>query len=413
MIHRALVFLHRWTGLLMAAFLALIGLTGSVLAYNTELERVFAPQLFAHPHPNTRPLDVGTLAACAQALLPQARVRGVVYIQPDQVQVYFEPKINPSTGRLFQLGFDEFFLDPWSGRELGRRRRGDLREGRINVMPFIYEVHWTLALGEVGHWFFGILALLWSLDCFAGFYLTLPQRAGPFWSRWKFAWRVKWSARASRINFDMHRAAGLWLWVMLFVLAWSSVMMNLRPVYERVMRSVSDYHSFDDEFPPTPAERNEHPVLDWHTAAIIGQKLITEEASSNGFSVREPLGLWYSPDSGTYTYEVRSSRDVFERAPKGGITAVTLDGNSGAFRSLFRPTGEHLGNTMESWLYALHMARVFCKPYQLFVCFLGLVVAVLSVSGVCIWRKKLNGRKQAVLAKTRVPSDVAVPGINF
>jgi len=413
MIRGALVFLHRWTGLLMAAFLAVIGLTGSALAYNTELERVFAPQLFAHPRPNIPALDVGTLAARAQALLPQARVRGVVYIQPDQVQVYFEPRINPSTGSFYPLGFNEFFLDPWSGTELGRRHRGDLREGRINVMPFIYEVHWTLALGEVGHWFFGILALLWSLDCFVGFYLTLPQRAGPFWGRWKFAWWVKWGARASRINFDLHRAAGLWLWAMLFVFAWSSVMMNLRPVYERVMRSVFDYQSFDDELPSSLSERNEHPVLDWHTAAVIGQQLITKQASGNGFRVQEPLGLWYSPESGTYTYEVRSSRDVFERAPKGGSTSVTLDGNTGAFLSLSRPTGEHLGNTMESWLYALHMARVFGRPYQLFVCCLGVVVAVLSVTGVCIWWKKLNGRKQAALAKTRVSSSVTVPEMNF
>ena len=411
MIHRALVFLHRWTGLLMAAFLALIGLTGSVLAYNTELERVFAPQLFAHPHPNTRPLDVGTLAACAQALLPQARVRGVVYIQPDQVQVYFEPKINPSTGRLFQLGFDEFFLDPWSGRELGHRLRGDLREGRINVMPFIYEVHWTLALGEIGHWFFGILALFWSLDCFVGFYLTLPRRAGPFWSRWKFAWRVKWSARTSRINFDLHRASGLWLWAILFVFAWSSVMMNLRPVYEHVMRSVFDYQSSDDELPPV-TERNEHPFLDWQTAAVTGQQLITEQARSDGFSVQEPLGLWYSAEAGAYTYEVRSSRDVFERTPKGGSTTVTFDGNSGALRSLFRPTGEHLGNTVESWLYALHMARIFGRPYQVFVCFLGLAVALLSVTGVYIWWKKRIGRRKSVLAKVRAANHRVPMSIN-
>ena len=53
MIRGVFVLLHRWTGLVMAGFLAVIGLTGSVLAYNTELERVFAPQLLAHPRPRT------------------------------------------------------------------------------------------------------------------------------------------------------------------------------------------------------------------------------------------------------------------------------------------------------------------------------------------------------------------------
>ena len=41
------VWLHRWVGLLIAAFLVLVGLTGSLLAFNTELERAFAPRLFA------------------------------------------------------------------------------------------------------------------------------------------------------------------------------------------------------------------------------------------------------------------------------------------------------------------------------------------------------------------------------
>ena len=36
--------------------------------------------------------------------------------------------------------------------------------------------------------------------------------------------------------------------------------------------------------------------------------------------------------------------------------------------TIFRPTGGHSGNTLESWLYALHMTRVFGRAYQIFVC---------------------------------------------
>ena len=43
------VWLHRWVGLAMAGFLVVVGLTGSLLAFDHELERVFAPQLFAAP----------------------------------------------------------------------------------------------------------------------------------------------------------------------------------------------------------------------------------------------------------------------------------------------------------------------------------------------------------------------------
>jgi uncharacterized iron-regulated membrane protein len=101
----------------------------------------------------------------------------------------------------------------------------------------------------------------------------------------------------------------------------------------------------------------------------------------------------YFPGVGAYLYEVRGGRDLFERSPKGGGTSVMFDGDTGALRELSPPTGEHDGNTVESWLYALHMARVFGLPYRIFVSVLGLVVVTLSVTGLVIWwRKRLAHR---------------------
>jgi uncharacterized iron-regulated membrane protein len=67
-------------------------------------------------------------------------------------------------------------------------------------MPFVYKLHDELALGMTGIWILGIVALVWTLDCGVGFYLTLP--AGT-------------------------HALMLWLWVVLLLFAWSSVYMNL------------------------------------------------------------------------------------------------------------------------------------------------------------------------------------------
>ena len=66
------------------------------------------------------------------------------------------------------------------------------------------------------------------------------------------------------------------------------------------------------------------------------------------------------------------------------------------------PTGQHSGNTISAWLYALHMGDVFGLPYRIFVCVLGLVIAMLSVTGVYIWWKKRKARVRA--ASQRGPS---------
>ena len=146
------VWLHRWVGLAMAGFLVVVGLTGSLLAFDHELERVFAPQLFAAPHIGAAPLDLATLAERAELQVPHGKVIAVTFIQPDQVLVAFDARKDPATGQPYRLGFDEYYVDPWTGQELGHRIRAALSEGPINVMPFVYELHWRLVAGDLGQW---------------------------------------------------------------------------------------------------------------------------------------------------------------------------------------------------------------------------------------------------------------------
>jgi len=94
-------------------------------------------------------------------------------------------------------------------------------------------------------------------------------------------------------------------------------------------------------------------------------------------------------ERGLYRYEVQSERDI---ADKYGATSLAFDASTGAFVSLSIPTGDRLGNTITTWLSGLHMADVFGLPYKIFVCVLGLAIAMLSVTGVYIWWKKRSAR---------------------
>lgn len=82
---------------------------------------------------------------------------------------------------------------------------------------------------------------------------------------------------------------------------------------------------------------------------------------------------------------MRSSRDIGERT---ATTSVLFDAYTGELVTLSLPSGLRSGDTVTNWLAALHMARVFGLPYRIFVCILGLVIAMLSATGVYIWWKK-------------------------
>ena len=195
MIRRYLIWQHRWTGLLMTLFLVVVGLTGSILAYGTEIDRLINPQLFAKVQPGAKPLDLPTLAERAEAIAPHARVWYFYYgtSAPDTVSLRCVPRTNPATGKPYDLDFDHLILNPYTGEELGRRREFDNPPlHRINLMAFIYDLHTSMTLGTFGWTMMGYVALVWTIDCFVGFYLTLPLGLANFLKRWKPAWWVKW-----------------------------------------------------------------------------------------------------------------------------------------------------------------------------------------------------------------------------
>ncbi|HXW70657.1 MAG TPA: PepSY-associated TM helix domain-containing protein [Methylocella sp.] len=410
MIRPFFVWLHRWTGLAMAGFLIFEGLTGSLLAFYSDLERLVSPQFYATPQPGVVPLDFATLAERAKVLVPQGQVTGVGLLEPDQAGISFIPRKDPATGTPYELGFVELYLDPWTGEELGRRVSFDISQGLVNLMPFIYVLHASLQLGPTGLWILGVVALLWTLDCFVGFYLTLPVVITAFWDRWRPAWQIKRRAGFFRLNFDLHRASGLWLWPMLFIFAWSSVMFNLPSVYEWMTRELLDYSTPMHGSMTMPAlthPEDQPPKLDWRAAQAVGERLMAEQISEHGFTTGRSLSFSFDPFQGTYTYAVRSSLDVDEVR---GNVAIVFDGDDGALRHSESPTGERSGNTVSAWLSALHLANVFGLPYRIFVCMLGLVITILSVTGVYIWWMKRRARKFSKAHRGATPAvEIAAP----
>jgi uncharacterized repeat protein (TIGR04052 family) len=396
MTRKFFVWLHRWTGLATTVFLVIVGLTGTVLAFRAQLDRWINPQLFARATPGQRTLDLATLAERAEQQEPKARV-GYFSIEEDQVVIACSARKDPATGKLYTLDFDHLYLSPYTGDILGRRRHGDYSHLRLNFLPLVYDLHTSLMLGSTGGWILGFVALAWTLDSFVGFYLTLPRGVKGFWRRWKLAWKVKANAGAFRLNFDLHRAGGLWFWLVLFVFAWSSVMLALIPVYERVTAALFEYEPIDAMMSFALPQPKEHPLLGWREAQSVGERLIARQAQLHGFTITRPYGLGYVAEFGVYTYDVRASNDI---RGHGWDTGVWIDGDTGALRKVFLPAGQHTGNTISTWLWGLHYGDIRdFLPYRILVALFGLVLVVLSVTGVYIWWKKRGPRGLRSIAK--------------
>ncbi len=412
------VLIHRWTGLAMAGLLIVVGLTGSLLAFYPDLERLAHPHWYPDRDPATW-MGAGVLAEKLERAEPRLRV-GQLSLQgfDGATSAWVEPRLDPATGRRFDLGYDYVLLDPATGTVLDRIQWGTLRNGWTGFMSFVYALHYALALDMPGVWILGICALVWTLDCFVGLYVTFPARRPRgtqariqpasddtgWWMRWKRAWIIK-PGNAHRLNFDLHRAGGLWLWVALLIFAWSSVYMNLwDTVYTWTTRAFFEYHPYWTEFRPRPVPM-EQPGLNWPEAQAVGERLMAAQVAQAGLTVRRPVGLRLYRDVGVYQYQVETTGEIDAR-PRRYTTQVLFDADTGALSLALLPRGQYAGNTISNWLYALHMANVFGLPYRIFVCFLGVVVVMLSVTGVYLWAKK---RRSKAIARARRPGSLVAP----
>ena len=390
-VRRVILLAHRYVGFALVPFLVMLGLTGAFITFNAELEKAFSPQLFIAPRPGDTPLSLAALAQRAEAQAPEARLRYLIS-RPDQAVARMEPRPAPA-GQVREIDFDQLFLNPYSGAELGRRREGDLSQGLINLMPFVYRLHREFAAGPTGVLILGVVSLVWTVDCVFALYLTLPRTSVQFWRRWGRSWRIKKSRSSFRLNFDFHRAGSLWSWPMLAIFAWSGVMMNLNPVYDLVTRGLFDFEPFTEAIASLPLHPNENPGLSWSEAEATGARIMSEQAALKGFSLGDPDSLGYVRSLGVFTYGAGSGLDIRRRSSD---TSVWFDGDSGELRQTFFPTGEHTGNTISGWLWALHFGDIAnFTPYRWLVCLLGLWVVGLSLTGMAVWLFKRHARNSA------------------
>ena len=135
-IRRAFVLVHRYVGLAITLFLIIVGLTGCLLAFQPELNRIVTPHLFP-PERAGQSLSLIKLIERAERLAPEARINLIDIGMPETVMIRLEPGNSAEAGNPATLGFSELFLDPFSGDELGRRLTGEgLPTGMDNLMPF-------------------------------------------------------------------------------------------------------------------------------------------------------------------------------------------------------------------------------------------------------------------------------------
>ena len=383
MIRLAVVRIHRWVGLSIAIFLTLASVTGSILVFDEEIDRFLNRDLFYVPARDAPPLSLDALRSRLQAQYPNAQFNLLpLPSAPDRALVVYPSQ---RTGAA-PLGYDELFIDPYDGSEIGRRTKGACCLAPRAFISWINEFHYNLTLpGRIGTWLLGLVALIWLFDAFAGVYLTFP-RGKSFWPKWRKAWQLKWS----RLNFDLHRAGGLWLMVVSLVLAFTSVYLNLgRELVIPPLRLIQEptVTLWDtDRSDATGASERISP-LTWADAAGRGEA----EARALGWEQALESIQWY-PEYRSHGLWWLSFGLPTEGAFRYGYYGLTLDGRSGAVVEVYAPGWGNAADRFLAAQFPLHSGEAFGLPGRIAVFISGLLIPLLIWTGIVIWWRKRRVR---------------------
>jgi uncharacterized iron-regulated membrane protein len=295
-------------------------------------------------------------------------------------------------------------------------------------------------LGDFGKLLLGVIALLWTINCFIGFYLTFPRavnnkralqktvsktalkKRASVLKRWLPAWKIRRETNTFKLNYDVHHAFGLWLWLMLFVIAWSSVGFNLKSVYQPVMQVVVGLESRESKEVKEREKDKSHrpdksgahllpnvtPVIN-ATADIVNKtnsieyvsKQANIAAQKNGVTVQQLLGIRWVAEDNQWQMRFKTDKDI---GTHSGASSITVDAATGKVEKVNFGYQSSFGTKADRWLSTLHMGHISHGighlAYQIFLALIGLAVVVLSGTGVYLWAK---GRQQRlkVLQKLR------------
>lgn len=392
---KVLVLLHRWFGLGIALFLLQAGITGAFIAWDHEIDAFLNPELYVSAAPaDAELLSPLRLAEIVEARDPRLEVTFLpLAVEPGHaVLMGVDSKRDPATGKPYVLGFDQVAVNPATGDIQDRREWGEISLSKKQLMPFLYRLHYSLHIPDVGLmplglWFMGIVAVIWLFDSFIALWISFPS-----WKAWKKSFQFRFDKGGYRLTFDLHRSGGVWTWLLIMPLALTAVSMNLN---REVVRPVVSLFSDLAESPFASRTPSEQAIV-----ATTPRQQILKRAATDALALelgRPQGGLFYSQEFGVYGV------GFFEPGNDhgdGGLGNPWLyyDGKTGEAAGSELPGRGSAGDLFMQVQFPLHSGRILGVPGRILITLLGLVVSMFSVTGVMIWAKK---RRQRVLAEVR------------
>ncbi|GAA3726842.1 MULTISPECIES: PepSY domain-containing protein [Flavobacterium] len=357
--------LHLWLGLASGIVVFIMGITGCILVFEHEIKELTSPWLKVEAQSADRVLPPSKIYAAVKKELPGKDIHGLWYNGLDKTI-----KVDVASDSLI-------YVNPYNGKITGM----------VDHEDFFHEIdegHRYVWLGrEVGTAVTSWATLIFFFLLISGIILWFPKK----WNKTTInnSFKIKWSAKFKRLNYDLHNVLGFYSLLLAFLIALTGLIMSFHWVRESTYWITGGF-SNEKEKKEVVAEIKSDTLLkpkyDMLTSAdIIFNRVRKEIAKQNHEAV-----IIHFPDE-----------------PKDNFYACT-DMHNGNWRDLYfdQKTLELLPNSKKyigdekfhDWMsrsnYSLHVGAIGGITTKILYFTASLICASLPITGFYIWwgRKK-------------------------
>lgn len=338
--------LHKWIGLILAALIIPLCLSGSALVWHDALDRIVEPQRYAVSGSATLP-PPAYAAAAARVLAPGARITQLRMPEAAGGPVVVSASAAGKPGRPPMR--TNVYLDPPTARIL---EQSDSRSG---AMMLIHMLHGSLTIaGGTGRTIVGWLGVAMLVSSISGLWLWWPVAGS--WTK-GLRWR-----RHRNLDTNLHHLFGCWISLPLFILSLTGAWISFPAFFAPLV----------GEAPRTP-ER----AAPMEPATSLAQVVATAHASAPGDVTQ--IG-W--PSTTRPAWQVTL-------AAGGAPVEIRVDDATGvATRAKPRVT------SVARWMRQIHDGSDMGLLWQLVIFLGGLLPAALAITGVIMWWRARTWRGQ-------------------
>ncbi|WP_375417528.1 PepSY-associated TM helix domain-containing protein [uncultured Hymenobacter sp.] len=378
---------HRWLGLASGLLIVFACLTGSVLAFEKEIEQALYPARYFVTSAAAAPLPPERLLAAVQAARPEARITGLkVYADPARtVEISLAapapanslpPPAGPKPGKEGKGGPGgkgdggglRLYLNPYTAAITGELNPRD------TFFHTVEQLHRGLVAGPTGKLVMGVSAAVFLFILSTGLVLWWPATRRALSARLQ----IKRGGSAKKLTYDWHTVLGFYSALFLLIMALTGVGMSFDWVGAGINKLTS-----------SPPKRPEPPLS---AAPAPGAAALPLAAALAAARRQAPAAEYYNlqlPKEPTGSIRVATLRPG--RSLENATDEVYLDQYSG--RVLSQQTYEQrpLGQRIRGLFKPVHTGAVGGWPTKLLALAVGLLGATFPITGTLLW---LNRRRR-------------------